>query len=51
LKSAKGFGKAIVATARKLLAIVFSTLVNNWFFEDFVANKKKIVAINWDVAF
>lgn len=51
LKSAKGFGKAIVATARKLLAIVFSTLVNNWFFEDFVANKKKIVAINWGVVF
>lgn len=35
LKAKKGSGKAIIATARKLLGIVYKTLVNNWVFEDF----------------
>jgi transposase len=35
LKAKKGSGKAIIATARKLLAIVYRTLKNNWVFEDF----------------
>jgi transposase len=30
-----GKGKAVVATARKLLSIIFNTLRNNWIFEDF----------------
>lgn len=35
MKSRKGSGKAIVATARKLLTIIFYTLKNGWVFEDF----------------
>jgi len=35
LKTKKGSGKAIIATARKLLTIVYRTLKNNWVFEDF----------------
>jgi hypothetical protein len=34
-KAAKGAGKAIIATARKFLGIVYNTLKNNWMFEDF----------------
>jgi transposase len=35
LKTKKGSGKAIIATARKLLTIVYRTLKNDWMFEDF----------------
>ena len=35
LKSKKGSGKAIIATSRKLLGIIYQTLKNNWIFEDF----------------
>lgn len=35
LKKKKGSGKAIIATARKLLGIIYKTLKNNWVFEDF----------------
>ncbi len=35
IKSRRGAGKAIIATARKLLKIIFDTLVNGWVFEDF----------------
>ena len=35
LKTKKGSGKAIIATARKLLGIIYQTLQNNWIFEDF----------------
>lgn len=35
LKERRGAGKAIIATARKLLKIIFDTLKNNWVFEDF----------------
>lgn len=35
LKSKKGSGKAIVATARKLLEIIYNTLKNDWVFKDF----------------
>lgn len=35
LKVKKGGGKAIIATARKLLTIIYRTLKNNWVFEDF----------------
>jgi transposase len=31
----RGTGKAIIATARKLLGIIYHTLKNNWVFEDF----------------
>jgi len=35
IKSKKGSGKAIIATAKKLLGIIYKTLKNDWVFEDF----------------
>jgi len=35
LKEKKGSGKAIIATAKKLLGIIYLTLKNEWIFEDF----------------
>lgn len=35
LKAKKGSGKAIIATARKMLGIIYDTLMNDWVFEDF----------------
>ena len=39
IKERQGAGKAIIATARKLLAIIYDTLKNGWVFEDFPAFK------------
>jgi len=35
IKGKKGSGKAIIATAKKMLGIIYKTLKNNWVFEDF----------------
>jgi len=35
IKSRRGSGKAIIATARKFLAIIYNTLKNDWIFDDF----------------
>lgn len=35
IKQKKGSGKAIIATARKLLEIIYQILKNDWIFEDF----------------
>jgi transposase len=35
LKAKKGAGKAIIATARKFLGIIYRTLKNSWVFVDF----------------
>lgn len=35
IRAKKGSGKAIIATARKFLGIIYLTLKNNWVFEDF----------------
>jgi transposase len=35
IKAKKGSGKAIIATAKKLLGIIYNTLKNKWVFEDF----------------
>ncbi len=35
IRAKKGTGKAIIATAKKLLGIIYKTLKNNWEFEDF----------------
>ncbi len=35
VKERRGTGKAIIATARKFLAIIYQTLKNRWVFEDF----------------
>lgn len=43
LKQRKGSGKAIIATARKLLEIVFQTLKNKWVFTDF-ANFQHVIS-------
>ena len=40
LKAKKGSGKAVIATARKLLTIIYRALKNDWVFEDF--NKFKL---------
>lgn len=39
IKDRRGAGKAIIATARKLLKIIFDTLKNGWVFEDFTKFK------------
>jgi transposase len=39
IKARRGSGKAIIATARKLLNIIFHTLKNGWVFEDFTEYK------------
>lgn len=35
LKAKKGSGKAIIATSKKMLTIIYNTLKNDWIFEDF----------------
>ncbi len=42
LKAKKGSGKAIIATSRKFLSIIYRTLKNDWIFEDF--NRFKLAA-------
>ena len=44
LKAKKGSGKAIIATAKKLLTIIYRTLKYDWVFEDF--NTFKIAKIS-----
>ena len=39
IRDRRGAGKAIIATARKLLKIIYDTLKNGWVFEDFPAFK------------
>jgi len=39
IKAKKGSGKAIIATSRKMLGIIYNTLKNNWVFEDFTKFK------------
>ena len=39
LKTKKGSGKAIIATSRKMLGVIYNTLKNNWVFEDFTRFK------------
>lgn len=42
IKDKRGFAKAIAATARKLLTVVYYTLKNGWYFTDFVNNIREI---------
>lgn len=39
VKGRRGSGKAIIATSRKMLGIIYNTLKNNWVFEDFTTFK------------
>lgn len=41
IKVRRGSGKAIIATARKLLSIIYDTLKNGWIFDDFASFKIK----------
>ncbi|MCY3597133.1 MAG: IS110 family transposase [Rhodospirillales bacterium] len=41
IRERRGAGKAIIATARKLLAIIYQTLKNRWVFEDFTTFKRR----------
>ncbi|MCE2494241.1 MAG: IS110 family transposase [Alphaproteobacteria bacterium] len=41
VKQRRGAGKAIIATARKLLTIIYQTLKNRWIFEDFANFKQQ----------
>lgn len=43
LKAKKGSGKAIIATANKLLKIIYNTVKNNWVFDDFAQYKLIVV--------
>ena len=35
IKAKRGSGKAIIATAKKMLGVIYNTLINDWIFEDF----------------
>lgn len=35
IKERRGSGKAIIATSRKMLGIIYNTLINDWVFDDF----------------
>jgi len=39
IKAKRGSGKAIIATSRKMLGVIYNTLKNDWIFEDFTAFK------------
>ena len=41
IRARRGTGKAIIATARKLLAIIYDTLKNGWVFEDFTQFQRR----------
>jgi transposase len=41
IRRRRGAGKAIIATARKLLAIIYDTLKNSWVFSNFTAFEMK----------
>ncbi len=46
IRERRGAGKAIIATARRLLKIIYNTLKNNWIFKDFTTftlEEKQIV--------
>ena len=41
IRARRGTGKAIIATARKLLAIIYDTLTNGWVFTDFTQFQRR----------
>jgi transposase len=41
IRERRGTGKAIIATARKLLAIIYDTLTNGWVFDDFTQFQRR----------
>ena len=47
IKAKGGHKKAIVATANKLVKIIFYTLKYNWYFTDFCKHERETLTINW----
>ena len=47
IKLKSGYKNAIVATAHKLLKIIYYTLKYNWYFKDFCKQERETLAINW----
>lgn len=45
IKTRRGSGKAIIATARKLLSIIYDTLKNGWVFSDFTQFQRRTAQI------
>jgi transposase len=45
IRARRGTGKAIIATARKLLAIIYDTLKNGWVFNDFTTFSRSAPAL------
>ena len=45
IRARRGTGKAIIATARKLLAIIYDTLKNGWVFSDFTTFSRSAPAL------
>lgn len=45
IRQRRGSGKAIIATARKLLAIIYDTLTNRWVFDDFTQFQRRDLPI------
>lgn len=45
IRERRGHGKAIIATARKLLAIIYDTLKNGWVFNDFTTFSRSAPAL------
>jgi hypothetical protein len=45
IKDRRGTGKAIIATARKLLTIIYDTLKNGWVFSDFTTFSRSAPAL------
>jgi transposase len=45
IKDRRGAGKAIIATARKLLTIIYDTLKNGWVFSDFATFSRSAPAL------
>lgn len=45
IRQRRGAGKVIIATARKLLAIIYDTLKNGWVFNDFTQFQRRDNAI------
>lgn len=45
IRARRGSGKAIIAVARKLLAIIYDTLSNGWVFDDFTKFQRRDLTI------
>ena len=49
IRARRGSGKAIIAVARKLLAIIYDTLSNGWVLDDFTKFNAAIDPETWEI--